>query len=407
MSQLIDYKGLKLPWPESQDIGGAAISENFRFLADFGGGGKASATFYVDGNRSEENANGSINNPFSSIQQAIDAALKTQTSRVAIQIAPGHYPEPTVIDLPDSPLHLAIHGTGIGPANVTVAGPIHFQLASATSRSQMISIQDICFTANGTDSDTAFKISDSAQVHYVNFFLNNVQCYAANTAEYAFHLTDAGGGGLLQVQCDGHCLFKTAVEASDASQKVTGLRLDRGKMTSMASGFYGLRAPAVLLNGDAFFDAQSSYVEVYQGGQTEIDVDAMIAADSAILKTYHALVLPGKNGQVITHNGVFTGEAGYVLAVNLGAQRFGEGTGGLNLPNGAALLGAQMTDEQAQPLPVSIANPALRLYMERDVNIGFTAQEPAHWAAPAPVNISDAINRLAAEIANLKGSPVA
>lgn len=406
MSQLIDYKGLKLPWPEPQDSSGAAISDNFRFLADFGGGGKESATFYVDQYRAGEDANGSINNPFPDIQQAIDAALASDFTRTAIQVSPGNYPEPISVDLPSTKLHLSIYGAGIGPSNVTLAGPIHFKLASMQNVSQMISIQDICFTANGTNGDTAFKISDSPQVNYVNFFLNNVQCHASNKAKYAFHVTNADGGGVLQVQCDGHSLFKTAQQATDIDQKITGLRLDRGKFTSIASGFYGLRAPAVLLNGDAFFDVQSSYVEVYQGEQSEIDVDAMIATGTAILKTYHALVLPGKNGQVITHNGTFTGEAGYVLALNLGAQRLG-GTGGLDLPNGAALLGAQMTDEQAQPLPVTVANPALRLYMERDVNMGFTARTPAHWVAPVPTNISDAINRLAAEIVNLKGSPIA
>jgi len=81
MSTLINYKGFQIPQPDPANLGGLALSHNFKRLGDLLS--VTSATFYVDNTRPDEfEPDGSVLHPFLYIQDAIAAAL-------ALADAPG------------------------------------------------------------------------------------------------------------------------------------------------------------------------------------------------------------------------------------------------------------------------------------------------------------------------------
>ena len=146
------------------------------------------------------------------------------------------------VSLPERAFYLSVRGAGSGPGNSTLAGPVNFELPDSASKSVMVSIADIDFATNagGTKlADVAFQITDAEQAGFTTFFLNNVQCYADRSADYGMRVTDAGGSGLLQIQCDGHTLIKSTETTSSATDAVTGLRLERGQLVGLGTGIYG------------------------------------------------------------------------------------------------------------------------------------------------------------------------
>ena len=414
MSNLINYKGFSIPQPTPANLGGEALANNFKRLGDLLG--VTSGTFYVDNTRADVyEPEGSVLHPFLTIQDAINAALALADApgsdpvSAAIQIGPGTYPELVTVDLPERTLYLSIHGAGSGSGNSTVAGPIDFQLREGASHSSMISIADIGFVTNaGSGSklaNVAFKVTDSEDAGFTTFFLNNVQCWADRTADYAMHVTDGGGSGLLNIQCDGHTLIKSTQTTSSASDAVTGLRLDRGQLVGFGTGFYGLRAPAIIVNGTSILQLTGAYAEVLLSTAGAADIDCVQATGQSNARFFMSFLTPAGNGNVVTHTGTFDGTNGTVAAQNLAAVLNG-GSGGMNFPNRAALIAGQITNEIGAALPVTVASPALRLYASQDTNIGFTAATPSDWVSPAPVEISNAINRLAAAVAALQSGPI-
>jgi hypothetical protein len=413
MSTLINYKGFEIPQPTPANLGGEALANNFKRLGDLLS--VTSATFYVDNTRTDVfEPDGSVLHPFLTIQDAIDAALAladapgTSSINTAIAIGPGIYREVLTVALPARTFRLSMRGAGSGPGNSTLTGPIEFLLSDATSPSTMISIANIDFATNTVTTgspDTAFKITDAEHAGYTLFLLDSVQCYADHTTDYAMHVTDAGGTGQLIIQCNGHTLIKSEEGTSSGSDAVTALRMERGLLTGLGTGFYSLRAPAVILSGTAGLQLVASQATVLLGTAGAADVDCIQAQDHANIRIQESLFTPAGNGQVLVHSGSFDGSNGIVALNDLGAV-LGAGSGGIYMPAGALLLAGQMTSETGQPLPVTVASPALHLYIQHDVNVAFTAANPSDWATAAPVTVSDAINRLAAAVVALQGGPI-
>ena len=166
-----------------------------------------------------------------------------------------------------------------------------------------------------------------------------------------------------------------------------------------------MRAPAIILSGSASLQLIASQATVSLGTAGAADVDCIQASDTADIRLQETILTPAGDGQVLTHSGAFDGTNGFVVLDSVGAV-LASGTGGINMPNGALLLSGQIVSETGAPLPVTVASPALRVYVARDANIGFTAANAADWATAPPTNISDAINRLAAAVVALQGGPI-
>lgn len=411
MKSLIDYNGLKVVSPNPSNLGGAAINYNFKKLVEINPMPAPTTTFYVD-NTSTQPPNGSFTQPFLLIQDAINAALAFANSpggkypSVLIQISPGKYAgENLTVTVPSTQFRLSIRGAGSGGCNNTIVSPINFILPDDASSNSMIAIEDISFVASSSGS-TALTVTDAANAGYTLFYLLNVQCWAGQSASYAMHVTNAGGSGQLLFQCDGHCLIKSAETTASASSAVTGLNLERGIFSGIATSFYGLRAPAIVLSNTASLELKDAVINVNLGTAGAKNVDCVAASDTANVRLQQSLLTPGGNGQVISHTGTFTSPNGYVVATDMGAVLSG-GTGGVSLPNGAMLFSGQMVDETGTPLAVNISNPALRVFVRRDANIGYTPADTSNWATAPPTNIKDAINRIAAAVVAGTSGPIA
>lgn len=405
MSSLVDYKGFDIVDPTPSGPGGVALNDNFKRAGDSLVGPEA--TFYVDLNRTDTYVeDGSFYRPYKLVQDAITAAVGAGKAEVMVSIAPGNYNEEVQVAIPTGNFRFSIRGAGTGTGNCTTVSNINFILPDFTGSTTFISLADINFDS-GSDPGhpTAMTITDNTDAGFTMFYLTGVQCWARRTGQYALHVTDAGGTGTLQIRCDAHCSLKTTSSTSNAGDAVTGVRLERGDLVAMATTLSGLRAPAVIASGTSSVSLTNCHLEVAMGTAGAADVDCVQGSDTANLTLRDATLVPAGNGQVVSHTGTFNGTRGYVLAADA-AGIVGAGTGGIYLPAGALLLGGQMLNESGSVLPVTVASPALRIYLPKDSNTAFTPATPGDWATAPPVNVSDALNRIAAEVVALKGGPI-
>lgn len=405
MASLVDYKGFGIVDPEPSGECGIALNDNFKRAGDSLVG--PTTTLYVDGTRDDAyDADGSIYRPFKVVQDAVDAALGITSHAVLINIGPGRYDEDVEVAFPTGVYRLSMRGAGTGSGNSTMVGTINFILPNNSSSNTQVSLADLTFnTGVAMSQQSAMKITDAANAGFALFFLTGVQCWTRRDSDYALHVTNNGGGGFLQVRCDSHCVIKSDENTSDPGDSVTALRLERGDFVAVATGLVGLRAPAIIASGTSSVSLSDCYLDVALGTAGAAHIDCVQGSDTANINIRYATMTPAGNGHVISHSGTFNGTRGLVVASDIGAV-LGAGTGGVYLPAGALLIGGQMSSEAGVPLPVTVASPALRVYLPHDVNVGFTAATPGNWASPAPTNVRDAINRIAAEVATLKGGPI-
>lgn len=149
---------------------------------------------YVGKNGADAPQNGSIVNPFQTIQYAINSISPTSGNRYAIKVAPGNYPE--IITLKP---YIDIEGSGLSPTTIVVNSASDVITAPTSMNYGQADLRNLVITNSG--SGKGLVLQDKANVGLRGISLSTLGGITIETAGESFLIVDDCGLGSANNTC--------------------------------------------------------------------------------------------------------------------------------------------------------------------------------------------------------------